>query len=150
MRRASANMEEQKQQPDAQNNNNAQAQSAARNNANAMGIEEDFLNALPEDVRRDVLNQGPQAIGGGGGPELDFISIIAMTEDPALRRDMLMQLNEPMSRQLPPNLRREQDQAREEAARHHQDAMRREVERRERQLREEERNRVFGGMHGQA
>jgi hypothetical protein len=28
-------------------------------------------------------------MGGGGGPELDFISVIAMTEDAALRRDML-------------------------------------------------------------
>ena len=29
-------------------------------------------------------------MGGGGGPELDFISVITMTDDPALRRDMLM------------------------------------------------------------
>ena len=79
---------------------------------------------------------------------MDFISVIAMTEDAGLRRDMLFQLNETMIRQLPPNLRREYDEAREEQARRHQDQMRREAERRERQRREEEHNRVFGGMHG--
>lgn len=114
-----------------------------------VGFDEDFLNALPEDVRREVEAQGmPSAAAQNQGPEMDFISVIAMTEDAGLRRDMLFQLNETMIRQLPQNLRREYDEARDEQARRHQDQMRREAERRERQRRDEERNRAFGGMHG--
>jgi len=85
--------------------------------------------------------------GQGQGPELDFINVIALTEDPALRRDMLFQLNAAQQRQLPQNLRRELDNAREDQARAHEQAMRREVERRERERRLAEQQNRFGMMH---
>ena len=68
--------------------------------------------------------------------ELDFVNVIVAMEDRNLRREMLFQLSEEQIRQLPANLRNELDVAREEQARAHEEAMRREQERIERARRE--------------
>ena len=93
-----------------------------------------FLEGLPEEMRQEILqNEGlrnqnlgvlaPQAVAQQPQREaeaMDVASIIAMTNDPALRSEMLLGLDEATLNTLPPNLRAEATRAREAFQRAHQ------------------------------
>ncbi|RDW82428.1 hypothetical protein BP6252_03540 [Coleophoma cylindrospora] len=107
---------------------------AAATGAQPSEIDQEFLDALPDDIRDEIIQQERQdrrrrereeqrrqAAASGGNPALDMdpASILA-TLPPALRQQVLMEQDEEMIAQLPPDLAAQARAFQREERVHHQ------------------------------
>lgn len=86
-----------------------------------MGLDPVFLASMPPDIRRELLNDQSFRAANTGQPQpepvrdpeqLDVASLIAMQQDPQIRREMLQNLSQAQVDELPPSLRNEAMQLR--------------------------------------